>query len=43
MSEKEVILMNEFWWPSELIPWETVLVLLEEEVVHFPLSKIISI
>ena len=38
LDGKKVIFLNDIWWSSELIPWETFLVLLGE-VVHFPLPK----
>ena len=41
LDGKEVILLNDFWWSSEPIRWETFLVLLEGEVLQFPLPKII--
>ena len=39
LDGKDVIFLNNFWCSCKLIPWEAFLVLLEREVVLFPLPK----
>ena len=39
VDAKEVILLNDFRWGSDVIPWEQFLLLLEGDTVHFPVPK----
>lgn len=42
VDEKELIILNDFRWSSNLIPWEQLLQLLEGDTVNFPAPKNIS-
>ena len=39
VNTAEIILLNDFRWASDVLPWEQMLLLLEGDIVRFPMPK----